>query len=176
MEIIVFGGGCFWCTEAVFQMLKGVMTVTSGYMGGTLPNPTYAQVCSGDTLYIEVIQVEYDSNEVSLEELLSVFFSSHDPTSHNQQGNDKGIQYKSAIFYSTEEQKQIIDDYIKTLEQDHAFSKPIVTQVISASKFYTAEESHQNYYRTNEDAPYCQVVINPKIEKLRLMYKKLLKE
>jgi peptide-methionine (S)-S-oxide reductase len=173
-QSIIFGGGCFWCTEAVFQMLKGIVSVTSGYTGGTTQNPTYEEVCSGTTGHVEAIKVEFDSDIIKLDDLLAVFFTTHDPTTLNRQGNDAGEQYRSAIFYTTPEQKNIIDQFIQKLVDDQVFKDPIVTEVKPASEFYEAEEYHKNYYRNNESKPYCQVVISPKIAKLRKQYSHLL--
>lgn len=174
-ETIIFGGGCFWCTEAVFQLLKGVESVMPGYTGGSIPNPTYRQVCDGNTGHVEATQIVYDADVIDLKDLLAVFFSSHDPTTLNRQGNDVGTQYRSAIFYETLEQKEIVEEYINTLTADKTFSNPIVTEVLPAETFYPAEDYHQNYFRNNEDQPYCQFVINPKVQKLREQYGRLLK-
>ncbi len=174
-ETIIFGGGCFWCTEAVFQLLKGVVSVMPGYTGGTVPNPTYRQVCDGNTGHVEATQIIYDADVIDLKDLLAVFFSSHDPTTLNRQGNDVGTQYRSAIFYETPEQKEIVEAFIATLTADKTFSNPIVTEVLPAETFYPAEDYHQNYFRNNEDQPYCQFVINPKVQKLREQYGRLLK-
>ncbi|MDP3740971.1 MAG: peptide-methionine (S)-S-oxide reductase MsrA [bacterium] len=174
-ETVVFGGGCFWCVEAVVQRLKGVVSVKSGYMGGQKDRPSYEEVSSGSTGHVEVVQVEFDPNVISLDSLLSVFFSSHDPTSVNRQGNDVGQQYASAIFYTSKEQKQMIENFIASLEKDKVFKNPIVTTVKPAGKFYEAEAYHQNYYDNNPSKPYCQVVIEPKIVKLRQKYAHLLK-
>ncbi len=175
MDYIIFGGGCFWCVEAVVQRLKGVVSVKSGYTGGTLPNPTYEQVSSGLSGHIEVVQVEFDSTIITLENLLAVFFSSHDPTSVNKQGNDAGEQYKSIIFYSSDEQKNQILAFIAKLETEKVYTRPIVTEVRSAEKFYEAEGYHQNYYNLNQNQPYCQLVISPKINHLKQQYLHLLK-
>jgi peptide-methionine (S)-S-oxide reductase len=174
-ESIVFGGGCFWCTEAVFQMLEGVTGVTSGYTGGTVPNPTYEQVCTGRTGHAEAIKIDYDSEKIKLDSLLAVFFSSHDPTTLNRQGNDVGTQYRSSIFYSSDAQAEIIKKFIANLAADKTFTDPIVTTVEPLGTFYPAELYHQNYYRENESQLYCQFVINPKIAKLRQQYTHLLK-
>ncbi len=179
LENIIFGGGCFWCVEAVVQRLRGIISVKSGYAGGNPlaggENPTYEQVSSGTSGHIEVVQVEFDPSVITLDDLLSVFFTSHDPTSKDRQGNDAGPQYRSVIFYTTEEQKAAISSFIKKLEQDHIYSKPVVTEVKPAGKFYEAEGYHQNYYNSNKDKPYCQLVIEPKISKLRQKYLHLLK-
>ncbi len=174
MQTIIFGGGCFWCTEAVFQLLKGVQSVVPGYTGGTVENPTYQQVCDGNTGHVEATQIVYDPAVIDLKDLLAVFFSSHDPTTRDRQGNDVGTQYRSAIFYETEEQKKVITDVIQQLTTDTTFEKPIVTEVLPAVTFYPAEKYHQEYFRKNQDQPYCQFVINPKVEKLRKQYARLL--
>ncbi len=175
-ESIVFGGGCFWCTEAVFQMLEGVTGVSSGYTGGTVPNPTYEQVCSGRTGHAEAIKIEYDPSKVKVSDLLAVFFSSHDPTTLNRQGNDVGTQYRSAIFYSTPEQKTAAEAFIAELVAEKTFVDPIVTTLEPAAEFFPAEQYHQNYYQNNQSQPYCQFMIDPKIAKLRQKYAHLLKK
>jgi peptide-methionine (S)-S-oxide reductase len=164
-ETIVFGGGCFWCTEAVFSMLKGVVGTTPGYAGGTKVNPTYEQVCSGSTGHAEVLKVDYDPGRVSLNKLLDVFMTMHDPTSLNRQGADTGTQYRSIILYGTEAQKRVIDSFIKKAQKD--FGKPIVTEVKKLDRFYVAEDYHKRYYDKNPDLPYCAFVIRPKMEKVR---------
>ena len=176
-EKIVLGGGCFWCTEAVFQMLRGVESVTSGYAGGKRPNPTYDSVMTGVSGHAEVIQVEFDPSVIMMDDILSVFFSTHDPTSLNRQGNDVGPEYRSAIFYTSLEQKAAIDAFVAKLMADKTFSKPIVTEFKPLEAFYPAEGYHQNYYRNNQALnPYCQFVIDPKVAKLRENYARLLKE
>jgi len=162
-EIATLGGGCFWCTEAVFQMLPGVKSVTSGYAGGTKENPTYQEVCRGDTGHAEVIQVEYDPKVVSYEELLETFWEAHDPTTLNRQGADSGTQYRSIILYGNEAQKAAAEKS-KAEAQKH-FSKPIVTEIVPLKRFYKGEDYHQDYYRENPNQPYCRVVIRPKVEK-----------
>jgi peptide-methionine (S)-S-oxide reductase len=174
-ETIVFGGGCFWCVEAIFQMLKGVESVTSGYAGGDMPNPSYEQVSRQRTGHAEVVRVVFDPSVVTLETLLAVFFTSHDPTTVNRQGGDVGEQYRSAVYYTDEAQKLVIESFIKKLTDDKTFSKPIVTEVKPLGAFYEAEGYHQNYYENNQDAPYCQAVIDPKIVKLRKTFAHLLK-
>jgi peptide-methionine (S)-S-oxide reductase len=174
-EIAVFGGGCFWCGEAVFERLKGVEKVTSGYAGGTKENPTYEQVCGGQTGHVEVIRVEYDLAVVPYEVLLAVFFSTHDPTTMNRQGNDVGTQYRSAIFYTTPEQKQKAAMFIQKLQEERVYTDLIVTELTPLANFYEAESYHQQYYENNKQAPYCQLVINPKLEKLQKQYSHLLK-
>ena len=162
-EIATLGGGCFWCTEAVFQMLPGVKSVTSGYAGGTKENPTYKEVCSGDTGHAEVIQIEYDPKVVSYEKLLETFWEAHDPTTLNRQGADTGTQYRSIILYSSEAQKAAAEKS-KAEAQKH-FGQPIVTEIVPLKKFYQAEDYHQDYYRDNPNQPYCRMVIRPKVEK-----------
>ncbi len=174
METIVFGGGCFWCTEAVFQSLKGVESVLPGYSGGHVENPTYEQVSNGDSGHAEVTKIDFDPSVIKLETLLDVFFATHDPTTLNRQGNDVGEQYRSVIFYSTPEQKEIAEKYIQDAQKD--FSSPIVTQVEPLDKFYEAEDYHKNYFARNSGKAYCQVVINPKLDKLRKKFANLLKE
>lgn len=173
-ETIVFGGGCFWCTEAVFLMLKGVKSVEPGYAGGHVMNPTYEQVCGGKTGHIEVIKIVYNPDEIAFEELLRVFFASHDPTTLNQQGNDIGPQYASAIFYTTPRQKEKSEHYIGVLNKG-GYVKPIVTQVRPLENYFPAEDYHKNYYERNKGAGYCQLVIAPKVEKVGEKFKDLLK-
>jgi peptide-methionine (S)-S-oxide reductase len=165
IQKITFGGGCFWCTEAVFQTLKGVQAVTSGYMGGKTKNPTYEQICTGATGHAEVIEVEYDADVLNLDELLLVFFKTHDPTTLNRQGNDVGTQYRSVIFYHTQEQKEKAEAMIKRLTDEHVFDQPIVTEISPVSEFYKAEDYHQNYFMDNSMKPYCAFVIQPKLNK-----------
>jgi peptide-methionine (S)-S-oxide reductase len=174
-ETIVFGGGCFWCMEAAFQMLRGVQSVDSGYTGGKTVNPTYEEVSTGKTGHAEVVRVIFDSEVIKLNDLLGVFFTTHDPTSLNRQGNDIGEQYRSAIFYSNKGQKQAVQNFIKKLTEDNTFLKPIITEVLPMKDFYPAEDYHKNYYKNNPDQAYCQVVINPKITKLRQKYLKLIR-
>ena len=175
-EIAVFGGGCFWCTEAVFQMLKGVISVSPGYAGGTGVNPTYEQVSAGKTGHAEVIKIEYDSDIISFVTLLTVFFATHNPTTRNRQGNDVGTQYRSVILYSTDEQKREAEVFIKELNGSSAGGQPIVTEVEPLGAFYIAEAYHQNYYRNNPNQSYCEVVINPKLEKVQKQFAELLNE
>ncbi|MBI5153283.1 MAG: peptide-methionine (S)-S-oxide reductase MsrA [Parcubacteria group bacterium] len=174
-ESAVFGGGCFWCTEAVFSELRGVISVESGYAGGGIENPDYRAVSSGVTGHAEVIKVEYNPEEISYRDLLEVFFSSHDPTTMNRQGNDVGEEYRSVIFYTSDEQKEAAEAYVKEFIETKTYSAPIVTQIFPLDTFYKAEEYHQDYYQNNKEAPYCQIVINPKLEKLRKQHAKLLK-
>ena len=170
-ETVYFGNGCFWCTEAVFQELKGVVGVESGYAGGAVNNPTYRQVCSGETGHAEVIRVIYEPAVITFEELLEVYFFTHDPTTLNRQGNDVGTQYRSVIFYTIPQQKEKAEKYITQLNTEKAFPRPVVTAVESYSNYYAAEDYHQNYYKLNGHAPYCQVMIKPKLEKLRKDFK-----
>ncbi len=176
IEIATLANGCFWCTEAIFQRLKGVKKVTAGYTGGTTKNPSYHQVTTGKTGHAEAIQIKFDSNIISYQEILEVFFSTHNPTTLNRQGYDVGSQYRSAIFYHSEAQKQIAEDFIKVLTDAHVFDKPIVTEVQSFDVFYTAEEYHQNYYNNNKTQGYCVAVINPKLEKFLKKFKSKLKK
>ncbi len=174
-EIAVFGGGCFWCTEAVFKMLKGVSNVLPGYSGGRTENPTYEQVSNGNTGHAEVIYMEYDPALVDYKTLLTVFFGSHDPTTLNRQGNDVGTQYRSAIFYTSEEQKNEAEALIKELNDTKAFDNPVVTEVSPLGKWYEAESYHHDYYEKNKDKNYCQIIIAPKLAKLQEKYKNVLK-
>lgn len=175
-EKIVFAGGCFWCMEAVFQMLKGVVSVTSGYAGGKRANPTYEEVSAELTGHAEVVEVIFDPAVIQLEDLLAVFFTTHDPTTMNQQGNDIGTQYRSAIYFLKPEQKRAAQKFIEKLKMDEVFSRPIVTELQPLEVFYPAEQYHQNYYNNNQDKPYCQAVISPKIAKLRQQYAHLLRD
>ena len=175
MEVATFAGGCFWCTEAVFLEIKGVEKVVSGYIGGKTKNPTYKDICTGETGHAEAIQITFNPNEVAYEDLLEVFFAIHDPTALNRQGADVGTQYRSEIFYHSEAQKTKAENYIQLLEKEKLYDKKIVTKVSSASVFYNAEEYHQNYYNQNSSQGYCQMVIAPKLEKLRKYYKSKLK-
>jgi len=165
MEQATFGGGCFWCTEAVFQNLKGVTKVVSGYMGGHTEHPTYKDICNGDTGHAEIIQIEYNESEIGFEDLLLVFFKTHDPTTLNRQGNDAGTQYRSVVFYENAEQKTAAESMIDKLEKELVFDRPIVTEITPISKFYSAEDYHQNYYINNPDQGYCAYVIQPKLAK-----------
>jgi peptide-methionine (S)-S-oxide reductase len=173
-EVAVFGGGCFWCTEAVFGQLKGVVSVMPGYAGGTVVNPTYEQVCTGKTGHAEVTRVEYDPARISFNDLLVVFFATHDPTSLNRQGADVGTEYRSAIFYTTDDQRQAAQALIDQLNDSNPEGKRIVTEVVPLDAFYQAEGYHQQYYRNNSLAPYCQIVINPKLRKLHQQFSALL--
>lgn len=173
-EIAIFGGGCFWCTEAVFKMLKGVKSVLPGYSGGTAENPTYEQVCSGNTGHAEVIYIEYDSQVVKYETLLTIFFASHDPTTLNRQGNDVGTQYRSIIFYTNEMQKVTAESMIENINNSNNYGDDIVTEIVPFTKFFKAENYHEDYYAKNKNAPYCQIIINPKLEKIQKEYADLL--
>ncbi|UQD56438.1 peptide-methionine (S)-S-oxide reductase MsrA [Flavobacterium sp. K5-23] len=175
MEVATLAGGCFWCTEAVFLELKGVKSVISGYIGGNTLNPTYKDICNGDTGHAEAIQIEFDPEIISFGELLEIFFATHDPTTLNRQGNDLGTQYRSEIFYHNENQKNVSEQYINLLTKENTFSNPIVTKISPATVFYEAEDYHQNYYNQNSSQGYCSFMITPKIEKLKKVYKDKLK-
>ncbi len=175
LDTATFGEGCFWCTEAIFQRLKGVVSVTAGYSGGTVPNPSYEQVCTGETGHAEVSQIVFDPREMSFVELLRVFWSTHDPTTLNRQGADVGTQYRSVIFYHNEAQKEAAEHYKKELDKSKVFDKPVVTQIEPFKVFYKAENYHQNYYNNNPNKPYCSLVITPKVEKFEKIFKNDLK-
>jgi peptide-methionine (S)-S-oxide reductase len=175
-EKAVFGGGCFWCTEAVFKMLKGVVSVLPGYAGGQVPHPTYEAVCGGSTGHVEVVQIEYDPALVAFETLLTVFFSSHDPTTFNRQGADVGTQYRSVVFYTTPEQKKQAEEFITGLNASAAMGDPVVTTVEPLDVFYEAENYHKDYYARNSEAGYCRAVINPKLKKVKEKFAKILKD
>lgn len=175
-DTITLGAGCFWCVEAIFMELKGVESVTSGYSGGQRENPSYEQVCSGATGHAEVIQVVYDPEVISFPELLEVFWGVHDPTTLNRQGADVGTQYRSVIFYHTEEQKQLAEKYKKKLNDSEAFPNPVVTEISPYKMFYKAEKYHQNYYNENGNQPYCSLVIRPKLEKFHKVFSDKLKK
>ena len=166
-EVAIFGGGCFWCTEAVYDSLHGVKSVESGYAGGHVENPTYRQVCGGDTGHVEVVRVTFDPQEISYRDLLDVFFSIHDPTTLNRQGGDVGTQYRSVIFYNSEEQRLAAEQAIATLNASHVWPDPVVTAVEPATKFFIAEDYHQEYFTNNPSQPYCQLVISPKVRKFQ---------
>ena len=174
-EIAVFGGGCFWCTEAVFAELRGVVSVMPGYAGGTLANPTYEQVCTGQTGHAEVIRIEFDPAQISFNDLLTVFFATHDPTTLNRQGSDVGTQYRSAVFYTSESQRTDALAFIKKLHDSDPNGKPVVTEVTPLGTFYEAEDYHREYFKNNPKQPYCQVIIEPKVEKLQKQFAELLK-
>ena len=175
LETVTLGGGCFWCMEAIFHELKGVEKVESGYAGGSVPDPSYKQVCTGTTGHAEVVQVTFDPKVLPLKTLLEVFFALHDPTTLNRQGADAGTQYRSVVFYRTPEQKSIIESEIKDLQAKKAYTDPIVTQVVPFSVFYKAEDYHQDYYEDNTNQPYCQLVISPKLAKFRKLFKDMAK-
>lgn len=175
LEVVVLGGGCFWCTEAVFLRLNGVIQVNSGYAGGLVERPSYQQICSGTTGHAEVIQVTFDPTKINLSELLAVFWATHDPTTLNRQGADAGPQYRSAIFYLSEKQEKLASEMREKLNQSKEFSDPIVTEITAFSNFYPAEKYHQNYYMLNEGQPYCQYVVRPKVEKLQRLFEDKLK-
>lgn len=175
MEIATFGNGCFWCTEAIFQRLKGVQSVTSGYSGGFVQNPSYEQVCEKNTGHAEVLQIIYNPKEITFDELLEVFWKTHDPTTLNQQGADIGPQYRSVIFYHNEEQKAKAEKYKTELDAVKAFNNPIVTAIESFTNFYSAEGYHQNFYNNNPNQGYCRMVVRPKVEKFEKVFKSKLK-
>jgi peptide-methionine (S)-S-oxide reductase len=175
LEVATLGGGCFWCTEAIYQDLKGIEKVLSGYSGGHIENPSYKQVTSGTTGHAEVIQVFYDPKVITFEEVLEIFWSTHDPTTLNRQGADVGPQYRSAVFYHSESQKEKAGFYKNKLDESGAFNKPIVTEITPFSNFYVAEDYHQNYFKENGMQPYCQFVIRPKVEKFRKVFAEKLK-
>ena len=166
LEIATLAGGCFWCTEAIFKRLKGIISVVPGYAGGTVKNPTYEQVSTGETGHAEAIQIEFDKNVIPFKKILEVFWHTHDPTTLNQQGNDMGSQYRSAIFYQSEEQKKEALESKDELEKEKTYKDSIVTQIVPFTNFYIAENYHKDYYDRNKDYPYCNFVIDPKIQKL----------
>jgi peptide-methionine (S)-S-oxide reductase len=175
-DTATFATGCFWCTEAIFEELNGVLKVTSGYSGGTVENPSYKEVCTGETGHAECVQIVYEPDKITYDELLEVFFEVHDPTSLNRQGADVGTQYRSAIFYHNPQQKEKAEYYKTELNKSGAYAKPIVTEITQASRFYPAEDYHQEYYDNNKNAnPYCSVVIKPKLEKFEKVFAKKLK-
>jgi peptide-methionine (S)-S-oxide reductase len=177
VDTATFATGCFWCTEALFEELKGVLKVTSGYSNGQVKNPTYKQVTTGETGHAECVQVQYESDKISYDELLEVFFQVHDPTSLNKQGADEGTQYRSAIFYHDDEKKQKADYYKAELNKSGAYNKPIVTEIAAADTFYPAEDYHQEYYQNNKNSnPYCAIVIKPKLEKFQKVFANKLKK
>jgi peptide-methionine (S)-S-oxide reductase len=171
-DTVTFGSGCFWCTEAIFQQLNGVLKVESGYSGGARPNPTYEQVSSGASGHAEVTQITYDPSVITFEDLLEVFWKTHDPTTLNRQGADVGTQYRSVIFYHNEAQKQLAETYMAKLDTSGAWDNPIVTEISAFKAFYKAEDYHQNYYNNNKRAPYCTFVIGPKLEKFEKVFGK----
>ncbi|HNQ61771.1 MAG TPA: peptide-methionine (S)-S-oxide reductase MsrA [Bacteroidia bacterium] len=175
-DTATFGGGCFWCTEAQFELLDGVINVTSGYSGGTIKNPAYKEVCTGRTGHAEVVQVVYDPSKLDYESLLEAFWLSHDPTQLNRQGNDVGTQYRSVIFYHNSKQKELAESYKQKLNDSKAFDADVVTEISEFKEFYKAEEDHQNYFNENGNQPYCQFVVAPKVEKFKKVFKAKLKE
>lgn len=176
LQVATFGAGCFWCTEAVFLNVKGVTKVVSGYSGGKVKNPTYREVCDGETGHAEVTQITYDPSKVSFEDLLEVFWNTHDPTTLNRQGNDEGPQYRSVVFFHNDEQKKVADAYKKQLGASNVYKNPIVTEISPLINFYAAEDYHQNYYELNPNAGYCQYVIRPKVEKFKKQFASKLKD
>jgi peptide-methionine (S)-S-oxide reductase len=176
VDTVTFGTGCFWCTEAIFQEVEGVISVESGYSGGIVKQPTYKEVCSGATGHAECLNIIYDTSKVSYDELLEIFWQVHDPTTLNRQGNDLGTQYRSVIFYRNEEQKKIAEKYKDDLNKSGAFSRPIVTSLEPMTVFYKAEDYHQNYYNQNGGQPYCQFIIKPKVEKFEKVFKSKMKK
>ena len=174
-EITTFGGGCFWCTEAIFSSLKGVISVESGYSGGKTKDPTYEEVCTGETGHAEVTQITFDPNVISFHELLEVFWKTHDPTTLNRQGADVGTQYRSVIFYHSEKQKKIAEEMKAELNKENVFDKPVVTEIAPFEHFYKAENYHQEYFAHHPNQGYCQFVIVPKLEKFRKIFKNKLK-
>lgn len=175
-DTATLAAGCFWCVEAVFQNLNGVISVTSGYSGGTVANPSYKEVCTGQTGHAEACNIVYDPSKISFDEILEVFWKTHDPTTMNRQGNDEGTQYRSAIFYHNEQQKETAEKYKRELDKSGAFDKPIVTEISPYTNFFKAEDYHQNYYNENGDQPYCRFVIQPKVEKFKKVFKDKLKK
>ncbi len=176
MDTATFGAGCFWCVEAVFQRLEGVVSVKSGYAGGTVKNPSYKEVCSGTTGHAEVCQIIFDKSKVTYDLLLEVFWKTHDPTTLNYQGNDHGTQYRSVVFYHNEEQKQLAEKYKKQINDEKAYPNPIVTEIVPYNNYYEAEDYHQNYYNQNGTQGYCQYVIQPKVEKFEKIFKDKMKK
>lgn len=174
-EVATFGAGCYWCTEAQFQQLKGVRLVESGFSGGVVDNPSYREVCNGTTGHAEVCNIYYDPAIISFDELLAAFWTCHDPTTLNRQGNDVGTQYRSAVFYHNEEQKQKTEAYKKKLNEEKAWDNPIVTEIAPFKKFYKADDYHQNYYNNNKNQSYCQFVVGPKVDKFKKVFKDKLK-
>jgi len=175
IETVVFGGGCFWCTEAVFKMLKGVESVLPGYAGGEMLAPTYERVSSGTTGYAEVVEIKYDKSVINLKDLLTVFFASHDPTTLNRQGADIGTQYRSIVFYTNETQKEIMEKFVQEINDSSIEGQKVVTKIEPLNKFYKAEDYHEDYYNKNPANYYCQVVINPKLQKVQEKFADLLK-
>ncbi|MFP4024363.1 MAG: peptide-methionine (S)-S-oxide reductase MsrA [Thiohalospira sp.] len=175
MELATFGSGCFWCTEAIFEKIKGVESVVSGYSGGRVKNPTYKEVCTGNTGHAEVVQIKYNPEIISFKDLLEIFWQTHDPTTLNRQGADVGTQYRSVIFYHTGEQKKTAEIYKKKLDEANIYKNPIVTEITKFESFYKAEDYHQDYYENNKSQPYCSFVITPKLEKFKKIFQDKLK-
>jgi peptide-methionine (S)-S-oxide reductase len=176
IEIAVLGGGCFWCVEAQYLLLDGVIKVESGYSGGNTLNPTYKEICTGTTNHAEVIRITYNNKKLSFDDILFAFWQAHDPTTLNRQGNDEGTQYRSVIFYTSESQKKIAEDYKIKLNSEKAFPNPVITEISPLDKFYLAEDYHQDYYNQNKSQGYCMFVINPKIEKFKKVFSNKLKK
>jgi len=176
LDTITLAGGCYWCIEAIYQRLDGVVKVESGFSGGTMKNPSYRDVCTGETGHAEAVQITYDKTKTSLDEIFKVFFTVHDPTTLNRQGADEGTQYRSAIFYRNEEQKKAAESIIADLTKAKVYSDPIVTEVTPFTVFYKAEDYHQDYYNQHGSQPYCQIVIRPKVEKFEKVFKDRLKK
>lgn len=175
MKQAILGAGCFWCVEAVFQQIKGISNIESGYMGGKVKNPTYREVCSGLTGHAEVIRLDYDPSKISYKEVLEIFWKSHDPTTLNRQGADVGTQYRSVIFYADEEQKKLALEYKQKLNEGNVFGNPVVTEISPVSEFYVAEDYHQNYFNENGSQPYCAFVVKPKVDKVKKVFAEKLK-
>jgi peptide-methionine (S)-S-oxide reductase len=175
-EIAVFGGGCFWCTEAVFKMMRGVVSVVPGYAGGTVSHPTYEAVSSGNTGHAQCVRIEYDPEVTKYDDILTVFFGSHDPTTRDRQGADVGTQYRSVIFYTTPIQKELAERYISRINVSNEMGAPIVTEVVPLKEFYEAEDYHHDYFAQNPGNPYCEVIINPKLKKVQHLFASLLKD
>jgi len=169
-ELATFGSGCFWCTEAVFQKLKGVKSVASGYSGGSVENPTYSQICSETTGHAEVVQITFDPKVITFPQLLEVFWRTHDPTTEDRQGNDRGPQYRSAIFYHSERQRKLAELYKRKINEAQVFKSPVVTEIVAFTKFFKAEDEHQNFYAENSRQPYCRAIIRPKLDKLQKVF------
>jgi len=175
LKTAIFAGGCFWCTEAVFNRIEGVKQVTSGFTGGFIKNPAYREVCEGRTGHAEATKIIFEQDKVSYKSLLEIFFATHDPTTLNRQGNDVGTHYRSAIFYTNEQQKKDAETFIALQEKEHVFDNPIITEIAEFKEFYDAENNHQDYYENNKQQGYCQIIINPKLKKLEKHYKDKLK-
>ena len=175
MEKVTLGGGCFWCLEAIFKSTEGIHNVKNGYMGGEIKNPTYEFVCTGNSGYVEVVQFDYDIKNLSFKKILEIFFTIHDPTTLNQQGNDIGSQYKSIIFYHSKSQEDLAKKHIQELRNKKLFNHPIVTELTKATIFYEAEKYHEDYYNKNKEQPYCKIIIEPKLDKFKNSFKEIIK-